>query len=185
MNVTLHEGSLRFDFSGVKVARRWDGSSAYTRGVRQLPTTSAADFCAVLEANDTPVILEVTDYRGYRLGRGGSKQALSSGDLIAETVAKVRDSVAGMLWACARSLDGAGDPAVESVVRHFVNRHDGHPKLQVIFWLEDDALPPHEASTITTKIEAGLRPWLRPKVIVTNKRLEKEGKMPLAWLSVT
>jgi hypothetical protein len=185
VNVTLTEGSLRFAFSGVKVARRWDGTSAYMRGVRRLSTTAAADFCAVLEQNDTPVLVEVTDYRGYRLGVGGSKQVQSSGALIAETVAKVRDSIAGMLWACARSLDAAGDPTVESVVRHIINRHDGPPKLQVVFWLEDDVLQPHEAGTIATQVEAGLRHWLRPKVIVTNKRIEKMARVPLAWLSVT
>lgn len=184
MNVTLVEGSLRFDFSGVRVARRWDRSSAYERGVRRLPTAAAADFCAILEADNAPVIVEVTDYRGYRLGTGGSKLAISSGALIAETVAKVRDSVAGMVWACGRSLDAAADPVVESVVQHVVNRHDGPPKLQVVFWLEDDALRPQEASTITKQIEAGLKPWLRPKVIVTNKRLEKLTTTPLPWLSV-
>jgi hypothetical protein len=181
----LVEGSLRFDFSGVRVARRWDNSSAYLKGVRRLPTTSAADFCVVLEASDTPVILEVTDYRGYRLGVSGSKQVVKSGALVAETVAKVRDSIAGMLWACARSLDAPNDPAVESIVQHVVNRHDGPPKLQVVFWLEDDVLQPHDASVIATKIETGLRSWLRPKVIVTNKRFEKVSKTPLTWLSVT
>lgn len=185
MNVTLTEGSLRFSFSGVKTVRRWDGSSAYTQGIRRLSTTAAADFCAILEQNDAPVILEVTDYRGYRLGVGGSKQAQTSGALVAETVAKIRDSVAGMLWACTRSLDAAGDPAVESIVRHIVNRHDGPPKLQVVFWLEDDVLQPHEAATLATQVEAGLRHWLRPKVIVTNKRIEKLSKVPLPWLSVT
>jgi hypothetical protein len=185
MNVTLTEGSLRFAFSGVRIARRWDGSSAYKQGLRRLSTTAAADFCAILEQNDTPVLIEVTDYRGYRLGRSGSKHAQSSGALIAETVAKVRDSVAGMLWACARSLDAATDPAVESVVRHIVNRHDGPPRLQVVFWLEDDVLQPQEASTIANQIEAGLRHWLRPKVIVTNKRIEQMARAPLAWLSVT
>jgi len=64
-------------------------------------STIARDLCcgplAVLETSDTPVIVEVADDRGYRLGAGGSKQAPSSGALIAETVAKVRDSVAGML----------------------------------------------------------------------------------------
>lgn len=131
------------------------------------------------------MILEVTDYRGFRLGVGGSKHAISSGALVAETVAKVRDSIAGMLWACARSMDDALDPAVESVVQHVVNRHDGPPKLQVVFWLEDDVLQPHDARVIATKIETGLRSWLRPKVIVTNKRFEKVSKAPLTWLSVT
>lgn len=185
MNVTLTEGSLRFAFSGVKTVRRWDGSSAYRQGIRRLSTTAAADFCAILEQNDAPVILEVTDYRGYRLGASGSKQAQTSGALVAETVAKIRDSVAGMLWACARSLDAAGDPAVESIVRHIVNRHDGPPRLLVVFWLEDDVLQPHEAATLATLVEASLRHWLRPKVIVTNKRIEKLSKVPLPWLSVT
>lgn len=185
MNVTLTEGRLRFDFTRVRIARRWDGSTAYTRGVRRLLATSAADFCAILEDNDTPAIVEVTDYRGYRLGAGGSREAQSSGTLIAETVAKIRDSVAGMVWACARSLDAAGDPAVEEVVRHLVNRQDGPPRLQVIFWIEDDVLQAQEASTIAAKVEAGLRPWLRPKVIVTNKRIERATRAPLPWLSVT
>ena len=88
-------------------------------------------------------------------------------------------------WACDRLLDVDCEPAVESVVRHVVNRHDGPPRLQVIFGLEDDRLQPHEASTIARKIEAGLGKWLRPKVTVTNKRIEKVTKTPLAWLSVT
>jgi hypothetical protein len=185
VNVTLVEGSLRFAFSRVRVARRWDGSSAYQQGVRRLRGTSAADFCAILEENNSPVIVEVTDYRGYRLGSGGSRQALLSGDLVDETVAKIRDSVAGMVWACARSLDAASEPAVELIVQHVVNRHDGHPRLQVVFWLEDDVLQPQEAGVLAKKIEASLRPWLRPKIIVTNKRLEGLTATPLAWLSVT
>jgi len=66
VNKMLTEGTLHLSFSGVKTVRRWDGSSAYTQGIRRLSTTAAADFCAVLEHNDAPVLLEVTDYRGYR-----------------------------------------------------------------------------------------------------------------------
>jgi hypothetical protein len=185
VNVSLVEGTLRFDFISVKLARRWDGSAAYRNGIRRLPTSSAVDFCIILEAEDAPVVLEVTDYRGYRLGETGSKQALSSGALIDEVVAKVRDSVAGMLWACDRSLDAAGDPRIELVTQHLINRQDGPPRLLVVFWLEDDVLQPTEASTIARQIERRLRPWLRSKVIVTNKRLEKASSTPLPWLTVT
>ena len=184
MNVSLTEGSLKFLFSDVRVARRWDGSAAYTNGVRKLSATSAADFCAVL-ANDGPVLVEVTDYRGHRLGSGGSRSAIRSGALVDETVAKIRDSVVGILWACARSLDATGDEPVESVAQHLVNRHDGPPKLLVVFWLEDDSLDAQSASVIAQKISTGLRHWLRPKIIVTNKRLESMTSTPLAWLTVT
>src|SRR5258706_15749413 len=98
MKVSITEGSLQFDFDHVRMVRKWDGSSAYVRGIRRLATSSAADFLVILEADSTPVILEVTDYRGYRLGQGGSRAALTSGDLINEVVSKVRDSVAGLLW---------------------------------------------------------------------------------------
>jgi hypothetical protein len=185
VNTSFKEGKLRFDFSGVRIVRRWDKSAAYENGLRKLSTAGAVDFCAILQAQDAPVVLEVTDYRGYRLGGKGSKHALSSGQLIEETATKVRDSIAGMLWACARSLDTANDPRIELVTQHLVNRQDGPPRLLVVFWLEEDSLQPMEASTIAQQVERRLRPWLRPKVIVTNKRLEKASSTPLPWLTVT
>ena len=54
MNVTLLEGNLRFEFLRVKVARRWDHSSAYERGVKRLPETSAADFFARFSKRTIP-----------------------------------------------------------------------------------------------------------------------------------
>lgn len=188
MTITLTEQALSFRFSGARIARRWDGSRAYLHGLARTGTmrppegTKATDFCAVLERADRPVLMEVTN---YRLAHGGSRTVIGSGALARETADKLRDSVAGIVWASRRGLDAASESPIEEVARRLTNRAGSHPKLLAVLWLEDPRLDVFLARNLEQQIEREIRSHLQAKVVVTNRALQGRVADPFDWLAVS
>ena len=73
-----------------------------------------------------------------------------------EVAEKVRDTLAGMTWACRR---GVGEPGHERLVGALTG---GTPL--VLLWLEEDESDIGGATALAAQIEAHLRPWLEAHV---------------------
>lgn len=175
--IVHREGGLQLTFHAQRVIR-WDQHRAYERGLRLVQGTRAADFCVQL-TDGSPAVLEITDYRGHHLGAGGGREAIRSGVLIDETAEKVRDSLAGIIWAAQRDL---GDPPTEPFAQSMLNPRDR--KLLVVLWIEDDRVDSAGAVALSDAIRSRLKSFVNCKVVVTSLKLEAGTSHPLEWLSV-
>lgn len=171
---TVHvENGLRFAFDDDWQVLKWDEHRAYLDGLQKIPGTTAVDFFGLYIG--APWFIEVKDFRGYRIE---NKNRLSSGDLAKEVACKVRDTLAAMAWACARTPIDPGELA--RFLRALVNRAE---KVPVVLWLEEDRLAaPVSASVLAEAIKLELA-WLNAKVIVANRKLVRER--PIHGLAVT
>jgi hypothetical protein len=162
------EGSLRFAFDDEWRGLKWDREPAYLAGIQRLPGTKAVDFVGVRQSR--PWFIEITDFRSRRIE---TKHQLTTGQLVDEVVCKVRDTLAGLVWACGRAPHDERMLALLSSA--LVNRHE---KVPVVVWLEGDRVPdPAQRSTLKREIERRLR-WLNPKVLVTCRSLAEEAPLP-------
>lgn len=172
----FYEGDLELRFPDEARVLRWDADAAYLRGLQRRANTKAVDFC-LLTPTGQPVLLELSDLRGYRIE---NKAHLVSGGMALEVAQKVRDSLSGMIWACERGLTEFD--RFERLVHRFVNRAQ---KLRVVLWLEEDHSPdPGSADALGSAIRGRLRSWLNAQVIVTSRELEQQTNHPLEWLEV-
>ena len=142
MPIVLKEGRVTFSFQ-VKAASRWDGHQAFIRGVQRLQNTAAVDFLLRLD-DDTLVLFEVKDLRGYRIENRNR-------DFAEEVSCKVRDSLAGMLWAARREHD-----TDVSAFTKLITRRDT-PKTLVVLWLDEDHSDPAAAAGLQSELREALR----------------------------
>lgn len=169
MAITIVEGALSFEIDA-KHAIKWDDSPAYRAGVERLRKTLAVDVVADVNGVGA-VYLEVKDFRAAR----AENEKRKSEDLAVEVAEKVRDTLAGMTWACRRGL---GEPAHERVVGAMTS---GVPL--VVLWLEEDERDIGGAVALAGQIKAHLKPWLKANVQVASRALCKDK--PLPWLQVS
>lgn len=163
---------LRFD--GATVVR-WDAHAAFTLGLQRTQTTKAVDF-ALLSPDDRVVFFELKDFRGHGVA---NRDRIRGGELALEVAEKVRDTLAGMTWACGRAH---ADLTVKRVSSGFFRRET--KPLLVVLWLDrDDVAQAAEADALRSEIARHLRPHIHAKVIVTSLRL-RERALPapeFAW----
>ncbi len=173
MTVEIDEARLRFAFDADWRVLKWDRHPAYAEGIQRLPGTKAVDFVGLHQSK--PWFIEVTDFRGHRIE---TKHQVTSGQLVDEVVCKVRDTLAGLVYACGRTPDH--EHILSQLVFPLVNRSE---KVPVVVWMEGDRLPDAaERSNLKHAIERRLR-WLNSKVLVTCRTLAEND--PLPGLSVT
>jgi hypothetical protein len=170
MSFVHEEGKLRFTFDDDWKILKWDDHGAYHDGLRRFNETKAVDFFGLYQG--APHFIEVKDFRQHRIE---NKERLSTGDLAREVACKVRDTLAGMSWACRREpLD---QRELSAFLKPLVNRVE---KVPVVLWLEEDRAP---SPAIASALGEGIRQellWLNPKVRVTSRALA-----PVAGLVVT
>jgi hypothetical protein len=168
------EGRLRFTFDEDWKVLKWDNHAAYLDGLQRFQETKAVDFFGLYIG--APWFVEVKDFRGHRIQ---TKARLSSGELAVEIACKVRDTLAGLAWACNRApLD---QRELSAYLRPLVSR--AH-KVPVVLWLEEDhPLPPTDARTLEEAIKRELL-WLNAKVLVTSLALAQRTA-PIGGLTVT
>lgn len=173
MSAVFDEQKLRFAFDDDWQVLKWDEHGAYVNGLRKFNATKAVDFFGLYIG--APWFVEVKDFRGYRVA---NQRRLSSGDLAKEVACKVRDTLASMVWACARTPVDPGE--IGGFLRPLVNRSE---KVPVMLWLEEDRpATPISASTLAEAIKRELG-WLNARVIVASRALT-QGK-PIHGLEVT
>jgi hypothetical protein len=172
MSAVHEEGDLRFTFDEDWRVLKWDGHGAYLGGLQLFQGTKAVDFFGLYIG--APWFIEVKDFRGYRIQ---NKERLTGGELAREVASKVRDTLAGKIWACDRApLD---DCELRDFVRPLVNRGQ---KVPVVLWLEEDRAPdPPAASALAEAIKRELA-WLNPRVIVLSRALARDR--PIQGLEV-
>ncbi|MEO5731271.1 MAG: hypothetical protein ABI134_32475 [Byssovorax sp.] len=168
----MDEKKLRFVFDDNWQVLKWDEHGAYVGGLRQFQSTKAVDFFGLYVG--APWFIEAKDFRGYRIA---NKSRLSSGELAKEIAFKVRDTLAAMVWACARTPLDSGE--ISGFLRPLVNRSE---KVPVVLWLEEDRpATPVSASILAEAIKRELV-WLNAKVIVASRALAQDH--PIQGLTV-
>jgi hypothetical protein len=168
------EGALEVEIADVFAWVRWDQAAAYRQGLQKMTGTKAVEAIVVHDDGDA-LYLEIKDFRRHRIA---NKRRLTSGELVAEVAAKVRDSLAGLVWSCGRTFAGEDHTRL-------VQRLRTATKPLVVLWLEDDVpARPADAATLAAAIRSTLRPWLNARVIVTSTRLEAESRVPLQRIRV-
>jgi hypothetical protein len=173
MSVVVVEGALRLTIDSRRVLK-WDESHAFAAGLARRAGTKAVDVCAVVDGVG-PVYLELKDFRASAIENADRTR---SGALAQEVAEKVRDTLAGLVWACGR---GIGEDYHEALTGSFL-RPSEHGKPTVILWLEEDVADPAGASVLQDAIRAQLRPHITAKVIVTSTHLEACSSVPLQWV---
>lgn len=170
MSFVHKEGKLRFTFDDGWKILKWDEHGAYQDGLQRFSGTKAVDFFGLY--NGAPHFLEVKDFRQRRIE---NKERMNTGELAKEIACKVRDTLAGMSWACGREpLDRR---ELSEFLKPLMIRAE---KIPVVLWLEEDRLPtPAVASALGEAIRRELL-WLNPKVRVTSRALA-----PIPGLTVT
>lgn len=172
MSSVHDEGDLQFAFDDGWNVLKWDAHGAYIDGLQRFSGTKAVDFFGLYLG--APWFIEVKDFRGHRIA---NKDRLKSGELAREIAEKVRDTIAGMVWACNRAPLDAGQ--VSKFVEPILDRS---AKLFVVLWLEEDRpADPAAASMLQEKIRRELS-WLNPRVLVANRSLS--DKKPIQGLVV-
>jgi hypothetical protein len=167
MSVIFDEGRLRFEFASGWSVLKWDEDRAYWEGLQKLGGARAVDFAGVRDA--AVWLIEVKDFRGYRVE---NKRRIESGELAQEIVEKVRDTIAGLVWACDRQI---GDGAARTLAQCLFQRNE---KVRVVLWMEGDTpVSPGFASALAETVKSGLR-WLSPKVLVRSLALQTQPDVP-------
>jgi hypothetical protein len=153
-----HKLELEFE-SPTWEAVKWDDEASYRNGIQRIDA-SAVDILATRYRSAIHLI-EVKDPRGFWTQYRDRNPNEQLADLVA---GKVRDTIAGLVYARDRH---PGDHLVVHLKSLFQNRE---VRPFVILWLEGVHVEPALATTLTVLIERRLA-WLKPKVIVTSRRL--------------
>lgn len=163
MSVTITEGAvtLELDTDDARVIK-WDVCPAFVGGVGRLAGTRAVDICADIIGHGA-FYIEMKDYRGVKVP-----------DIARAVADKVRDTFAGLTWACDRGL---GTHHHESLARELLRQ-----PLQIILWMDHDRPEAAGANALGREVKRLLRSYLRAEVIVTSTALEQATQKPLAWL---
>ncbi|MEW5980092.1 MAG: hypothetical protein AB1898_30225 [Acidobacteriota bacterium] len=171
MTTAIEEGHLRFEFGNSRSVERYDGQegvgkreahSFYRNRVSKLPETKAVDFVGLSNPHGASYLIEVKDFRGYRIQ---NEKRLTTDELAREVAFKVRDSVAGVVGAKRSYQEGVLPEAADNLV---IPEKD----VGVVLWLEDDAAKKAdswkaELATLVDKIKAYLS-WLTSKILVVS-----------------
>ncbi|MCB9660560.1 MAG: hypothetical protein H6726_23145 [Sandaracinaceae bacterium] len=176
MTVVVQEGALQLTVASERVLK-WDDHRAFSDGLKRRAGTKAVDVCAVVDGVG-PIYLELKDFRASAIENADRTR---SGALAQEVAEKVRDTLAGLVWACGR---GIGESYHETLVGSFLRPGDGAKPI-VVLWLEEDTADPGGASALQDAIRKALRPHILAKVIVTSTHLEARSSAPLQWLHAT
>ncbi|WAS92891.1 hypothetical protein [Nannocystis punicea] len=164
------ESRLRFRFGEPwQLMEQWDRHACYTGGLGMHATTAAVDFIGLFGSD--PYFIEVKNFRDYRIE---NKRRLMSGALADEVANKVRDTIAGLVWAMDRGLDTA--PLRSLLGQLFAIKK----KCNVVLWLEEDPQTrPADRTMLAEAIKRRLH-WFRPHVIVLSRE-----ERPLPGLHVS
>lgn len=156
------EGRLRFTFERPGWdAVQWDIDPAYVRGLRA-NKGKAVDIVATRHRRAVHLV-EVKDPRGDAI----AYRSRYSNDELAQVVAdKVRDTIAGLVFARERFTDG-------HLLLHLKTLFDRGERVIVVLWLESFELKSVLALTLAALIQRKLS-WLKPKVVVTSRGLWRE-----------
>lgn len=172
MSVTHDESRLRFVFDNDWTVVKWDDHEAHRQGLCKMEGTKAVDFLGLWMGE--PCFIEVKNFCDYRID---NKRRLRSGALATEIAAKVRNTLASLIWACDRA--GLDQTGLRDFVRPLVNRST---KVPIVLWLEEDRPSAMANSALAERIKHEIS-WINPRVIVTSRAFATVR--PIQGLEVT
>ena len=173
MSQTVKEGNLQFEFDErwTVPILEWDKDAAYQNGIQEAGNSKAVDFICIYQ-DKLVYLVEVKDYRIHRRTK--------TEDLQTELVAKVRDTIAGLVGAGRRNQHAERcKPYLESILKPH--------KLTVVLWIEQ---PPQSdaASTYSRRYLVGtgvvaredklLFRWLHARVLYLSQAVPYETIVP-------
>lgn len=155
-----NESRLTFCFdTSWRIVYQWEELPSFKEGIAKLASAKPVDFIG-LHGSD-PYFIEVKNFCGYRIE---NKRKFTSGTLATDIADKVRDTLAGLVWAMERGHDSA---ELAPLLRQVFSAKS---KCKVVFWLEEDPQShPADRSALAEAIKARLS-WLKPHVIVRSRR---------------
>lgn len=162
MTTTIDVEGVSFDLDDRWKAVKWDDHEAYRRQIAHLEGATAVDLLGLVDETDVWLV-EVKDLRGHRIE---NRRRVSSGRLAEEIAGKIRDTLAGVLWAVGRSADAT----VARVASAIVGRDR---RVCAVLWLEEDHSSEASASTMAAMIKSHL-PIKNVKVFVTSRTLHAD-----------
>ena len=155
-------GTLEFTFDARWEVYEWDREKAYRQGIGELHQTKAMDFLGIYQKEQV-VLIEIKD---CRVDPTSNKERLGF-PLAVEVAQKARDTIAGVIGAGRRRLDGDRWVRLGEVMRNSDRRVD------VIVWLE----------VVPTQPQAGPRIRWEKTAPVSNQTVARLMKTQLRWLS--
>jgi hypothetical protein len=153
----LDEESLHFEFDDTWQVVQYDAEPILQQGIKKVQGTHDVDFVA-LRAGKQLFLIEVKDFRGYRIQ---NKERISNGELADLVAQKVRDTVAALVGAQRCSPD---NETWRDLARALQPGHG----VRVVLWLEED--PPSGRGDI--------------RAISRRSILQKDIEKRLSWLDV-
>lgn len=171
------ESRLVFRFDDEWAVEQWDAQPAYRAAgaFGSLPGTAACDFIG-WHTSDRFFFFEVKNFTDHH---HDNVERVRGGELALEAASKVRDTMAGMVWARGRDFDRAPltallDKGLDALVG------DGSSRVRVVLWVEDrPALSPIAASALATDLKRHLKRWFKiQRVLVTSIALFDRTTVP-------
>ena len=169
MPTTVEEDELELEFDDEwDVIIKWDETTAYRNGIHKLQESKAVDVLAYSRSRKIMLMIEIKDFRRYRIE---NKPRISNGDLFDEVALKVRDTVAGVRGA-ARTRE---DQDVAEIAKKIASR----TPLTVLLLLEEDrdaeAVPKStrsrrkgRRSTMSQELKTRVK-WLTTRALVGSR----------------
>ena len=167
MSTTLDEEYQRFTFDEGWVVFKYDSAGTGYFAIRDAMTgTKACDFLGLWN-NSAAYLIEVKDFRGFRIQ---NKPRLGKGELALEVAQKVRDTLAGIVAGCRR---GDGNYAWSELRACLTSSQE---EVFVVLCLEDDGSQDKAKLGVQAELIRQKLAWLRPKVRVVSQKVNP-GKL--------
>lgn len=163
---TFIESRLEFVFDDNWRVAQWDSQAAY-RDPRAFGSTDGTRGCDFIghHAAAGAFLIEVKNFTDRH---HDNRDRVPSGEMLAESAGKVRDTLAGVTWARGRRYDVAPLASLLSTTLDGLIRD--RPELAIVVWIEDrPQLRAPAALALQRDLAAQLNRWLKVRnVVVTN-----------------
>ncbi|MDP3207882.1 MAG: hypothetical protein Q8M65_01930 [Rhodoglobus sp.] len=163
---TFIESRLEFTFDDNWRVEKWDSQPAYrdARAFGASDGTRACDFIGH-HASGGAFLIEVKNFTG---DHHGNRDRVPSGEMLNESAGKVRDTLAGAIWARGRQYDT--DPLSSLISTTLDGLIRKVPELAVVVWIEGrPQLRAQSALALQTELAWRLSRWFKIRnVVVTN-----------------
>lgn len=173
---TFTESRMEFVFDENWQVVQWDSQPAY-RAPRAFGSTQGTRACDFIghHAGAGSFLIEVKNFTG---DHHGNRDRVPSGEMLAESAGKVRDTLAGALWVRGREYDaGPLGPLITTTLDGLIRTT---PSLAVVVWIEGrPQLRPQSVLALQRELASQLVRWFKIRnVVVTNSERFSPAVIP-------
>ena len=173
---TFVESRLEFEFDDNWTVTKWDEHPAYrnAEGFGRIPNASACDFLGH-HASAGVYLIEVKNFTDHHHDNRGKP---TDPQWALRLAAKVRDTVAAVVWARGGAHDAAPTDAILNATCDGLVRDK--PELKAVFWIEDvPPVKPAIALVLQEAIKRSLGAWFKLRSVrVTSLALHTDAIVP-------